>query len=182
MSSFALSDESLEPEGWHMDRVRRIGLSDAAHAGITWRRRMTDQTMLLPPGWGDVAAFALRHGRGDFVEALRSMDLELADEVFQENYGCPIREVEGFGPCWVRLDDEFDAARDDDVVPGETESYYQCSREACEVRTDASAFSWFDWALTHEPERADRNTAITAGLLRADLERLADLDREEGRR
>lgn len=139
---------------------------------------MTDM-ILIPPGWAPVAALAVRHGRADVLPKLRDMDLELAEETYREQYGEPVEDVEGIGPCWVHEPDEYDAYDDDDDP--DAPRYYECSREACEGRTThPSAFYGFDPPAPGSP--ADdgypprRSWAIAAGLLRADLERLDDLD------
>jgi hypothetical protein len=138
---------------------------------------MTDTVMLIPPGWAAVASLALRRGRPDVLSKLREMDLEVAEETYREQYGEPIVEVEGFGPCWAHQPDRYD---DYDQDPDATR-YYQCSRAACQVRTEhPSAFSGFDPPVPGSPAESDyqarRSYAIAAGLLRADLERLVDLE------
>lgn len=77
---------------------------------------MGDLTLVaIPPGWEKVAELAFRYGRFDIIIDLCEMDLDLAEEIYLENYRQPIRDVEGLGPCWV------------DPLDGDL---YQCGLEA----------------------------------------------------
>lgn len=74
---------------------------------------MTDTIYLVPPGWQAVASFAAKRGEMEFVAAMSTMALDVAEEVYGEYRDAEIRHVDGLGECWVLSgwdeDEEADA-------------------------------------------------------------------------
>ncbi len=117
---------------------------------------MTNVT-LVPPGWEEVASYAAKHGEMGFIAALATMDLELAEEEF-ETYFEPDPEDGG---------------------------YMEDSIEACRVRLsykDAKEYYFHHPTHTRPAPLGDggvwtpRGTALVAGDIRANLERLQKLE------
>jgi hypothetical protein len=109
----------------------------------------------VPPGWEAVASYAARFGEVEFIAALAEMDLELAEE-----------EYKTF----------FDVAPDDDGFRSPEDS-----ASACRARlfgNDSKDYYFGHWRSDRRLARP-KATAIVAADIRANLEQLRELGRDD---